>query len=319
MGYTTYSNHSDTLLRNRNTDRVAGVAPAFAYNADVQSGKVAAKVHDQLNPRGATRESRDSDVHPNSVPIAVYFDVTGSMHGVPRVFQQRLPGLMSLLALRGYIADPQIQFGAIGDAISDRGPLQVGQFESSLEMDDDLERMWLEGGGGGSAHESYELAHYFVARHVVSDAWEKRQRKGYLFTMGDEAFYPTIEPSRVRGLIGDNLMEAISTPSIVQELQERWHVFHLHVQEGSYRDNADILGVWRGLLGEDHVLLLERGSQVADMIGLVIGLTEGTVTVAQAETDLTQLGYDAADAHALVESLGHVAARAIRLRDEATA
>lgn len=316
MGYSAYDHATHATYSSTVSSRgLAGTA--FAYNADVEAGRTEAKVHDLLNPRGVTRESRDSDAHPNSVPIIVAFDVTGSMKTIPKTFQQKLPSLMGLLALRGYVTDPQVMFMAVGDAVSDKGPLQVGQFESSVEMDDDLERIWLEGHGGGQNMESYELAHYFAARHTATDAWERRQRKGYLFTMGDECFYPSVEPSRVRHVMGDTLPERIQTGAIVQECQQRWHVFHFHVQQGSYRNDPSIIGAWRTILGEEHVILLENADAVAEMIGLVVGLTEGTVTVDRAVHDLRQLGYDEAGARALVDALGHVAARGIRLRDEA--
>ena len=97
------------------------------------------------------------------------FDVTGSMRKVPRVLQTKLPQLLGLLQRQGYASDPQIMFGAIGDATCDRVPLQVGQFESDNRMDDDLGRIVLEGGGGGQMTESYELAMYFMARHTATD------------------------------------------------------------------------------------------------------------------------------------------------------
>ena len=78
---------------------------------------------------------------------------------MPRVLQTKLPQLLGLLLRKGYASDPQIMFGAIGDATCDRVPLQVGQFESDNRMDDDLGRIVLEGGGGGQMTESYELAH----------------------------------------------------------------------------------------------------------------------------------------------------------------
>ena len=74
-------------------------------------------------------------------------------------------------------------FGGIGDAQSDRVPLQVGQFESDNRMDDQLRTIFLEGNGGGQKSESYELATYFIARHTVTDAWEKRGRKGVKRTL----------------------------------------------------------------------------------------------------------------------------------------
>ena len=60
----------------------AGVS-AFAYS---DSG--ASSTHASLDPKGvALRESRDSTEHPESLAIAVLFDVTGSMGGVPRRLQ----------------------------------------------------------------------------------------------------------------------------------------------------------------------------------------------------------------------------------------
>src|SRR5579859_2288421 len=95
----------------------------FAYNDAVKStGKWT--IHPTLDPKGVTfRESRDSDVHPRSNAIAVLFDETGSMKSIPYVFQKKLAELMSLLLVKGYIQDPQILFGAFGDATCDRVPL----------------------------------------------------------------------------------------------------------------------------------------------------------------------------------------------------
>ncbi len=144
------------------------------------------------------RESRDSAEHPQSLAIAVLFDVTGSMRDVPRTLQAKLPQLLGLLLRKGYVTDPQIMFGAIGDATCDRAPLQIGQFESDNRMDDDLGRILLEGGGGGQKTESYELALYFMARHTVTDCFAKRGRRGYLFIIGDEMAYPRVKPGEVR-------------------------------------------------------------------------------------------------------------------------
>ena len=124
---------------------------------------------------------------------------------MPRALQAKLPQLLGLLLRKGYVADPQIIFGAIGDATCDRAPLQVGQFESDNRMDDDLSRILLEGGGGGQKTESYELALYFMARHTVADCYERRGRRGYLFIIGDEMAYPRVKAAEVAEVIGDGL------------------------------------------------------------------------------------------------------------------
>lgn len=165
-------------------------------------------VHPNLDPHGVTvRESRDSAEHPESLAIAVLLDVTGSMAAVPRTLQRKLPGLLGLILDRGYATDPQVMFGAIGDATCDRVPLQIGQFESDNRMDDDLGRLVLEGGGGGQMTESYELALYFMARHASIDCHEKRGKRGYLFLVGDEMSYPQVEAREAQQIVGADLRE----------------------------------------------------------------------------------------------------------------
>src|SRR3954447_3626320 len=198
--------------------RAATGASAFAY-----SDGGATSVHDDLNPFGVTvRESRDSDDHPESLALAVLFDVTGSMGNVPRTLQSKLPGLLGLLMRKGYVEHPQILFGAVGDATCDRAPLQVGQFESDNRMDDDLGRILLEGGGGGQMTESYELAMYFMARHTAIDCFDKRGKRGHLFIMGDELAYGKVKKQEVAHWIGDRIPEDIPIKQIVRELKERF-------------------------------------------------------------------------------------------------
>src|SRR5258706_8080797 len=96
------------------------------------------------------------------------------MEKVPRVLQAHLPKLVGLLIRKGCLEHPQILIGAIGDATCDTAPLQVGQFESGIEIEEDLGKLFLEGGGGGQVTESYELAMYFMARHTSIDCHEKR-------------------------------------------------------------------------------------------------------------------------------------------------
>jgi hypothetical protein len=272
--------------------RAATGASAFAHS---DSG--ARSVHDALNPFGVTvRESRDTDEHPRSLAIAVLFDVTGSMQGVPRVLQTKLPGLLGLLlrkgsahSSRGYVADPHIMFGAIGDATCDRAPLQIGQFESDNRMDEDLGRILLEGGGGGQQTESYELAMYFMARHTSIDCFEKRGRRGYLFLIGDELAYPRVKRSEVKKIIGDDLAEDITTEAIVAELKRRYHVYYILPAGSSYVGDATVLSYWRGLLGQ-NMIELDDLDAVCETIALTVGLEEGAIDLDHGLHDLADVG-----------------------------
>mgnify|MGYP001268947544 CR=1 FL=1 len=271
--------------------RAASGKGVFDFNDAMHRRKRSGwRVHDALDPKNVKfRESRESDEHPNPTSIVVMFDVTGSMGSIPVSLQTKLPELLGLLLRKGYVPDPQIMFGAVGDATCDRIPLQVGQFESDNRMDQNLENIFLEGGGGGQRTESYELAMYFVARHTDIDCWKKHGRKGYLFIIGDEMAYPEVNRREVKAVIGDGLQQDIPTESIVRELRERYHVFYILPQGASYGGDPKILGFWRKLLGQ-NVLELEDSEAVCETIALAIGMTEGTIDLKTGTVDLRDFG-----------------------------
>lgn len=294
--------------------KAAAGKATFDYDYDIHRGYVAAEVHESLDPSKLNtagknvREAFDSDEHPNSTPIAVFFDVTGSMGNIPQVLMKKLPQLHGVLQRKGYVEDPQILFGAIGDAYCDRVPLQIGQFESDNRMDDQLSSFYLEGGGGGGNHESYQLAAYYMARHADIDSLTKRGRKGYLFIIGDERVYAQIDRRQVEQLIGDKLQENLSTVEIFKELQAKFEVFFLFAAQGSYqpagvlyKDSGSVGGYygyndsrtdvcyWRDLLGQ-NALILEDAEAVCETIALTLGLMEGTVELDEGLDDLLEAG-----------------------------
>lgn len=287
--------------------RAATGQSAFAYS---DSG--ARKAHPSLDPDGVfMRESRDSDEHPATTPIVVMFDVTGSMRTVPRVLQTKLPQLLGMLTRKGYATDPQIMFGAIGDATCDRVPLQVGQFESDNRMDEDLSRIVLEGGGGGQKRESYELAMYFMARHVLTDSMVERQRKGYLFIIGDELPYRKVKPAEVKRVIGDDLAEPIPVESIVAELKRKFEVFFILPSSASYGGDQEVLGTWRALLGQ-NVLELDDLNAVCETIALTVGLGEDNVDLDEGLDDLA--AYGSAATGSVAGALAPIADRTPQIR-----
>ncbi|BCJ55457.1 hypothetical protein Asp14428_69320 [Actinoplanes sp. NBRC 14428] len=268
----------------------AGYRAATGKSAFAYSDSGARKAHPALDPKGVTvRESRDSDEHPRSTPIAVLFDVTGSMLTVPRVLQTKLPQLLGLLTRKGYAQDPHIMFGAVGDATCDRVPLQVGQFESDNRMDEDLARIVLEGGGGGQRTESYELAMYFMARHTALDSMTRRGRRGYLFLIGDEMPYAQVKPKEVKRFIGDDLREPITVEAMIAELRRSWDVYYIIPTAAGWGGDKDILAHWRKLLGQ-QVIELDDLDAVCETIALTVGLGENAIDLDAGLADLVEVG-----------------------------
>ena len=247
-----------------------------------------------MDPKGVkVRESRDSEHHPNSVPIIVAFDVTGSMGDIPTKFAQEwLGSLMRLLVEQGWVTDPQVLFAAVGDAVVDKAPLQIGQFESGLEMDMWLTRLFLEG-GGGDAPESYLLPHWFAAHHTSCDAWEKRGKKGYLFSIGDATNKP-LDAAQVERVFGYEPGGATADATVVGLAQEQWEVFHVLVTRGR-EPNVGLLAHWRKLVGEG-LLVLDETKAICELMGVVMGLREGSIDAAAGLEILTTAGMDEAAA-----------------------
>jgi hypothetical protein len=263
-------------------------ASAFAY-----SDGGATTTHPSLDPRGvAVRESRDSDDHPESLAIAVLFDVTGSMGSVPRTLQTKLPSLLGLLQRKGYVEHPHIMFGGIGDATCDRAPLQVGQFEADNRMDDDLGRILLEGGGGGQMTESYELAMYFMSRHTAIDCHEKRGRRGYLFMIGDELAYPAAKRREIEKVVGDRIPEDVPVRELVRELQTRYDVYFIIPEGAHHARSRRLKDFWQDLLGQ-NVLYLDDLDAVCETIALTVGLGEEAIDLEEGLGHLDEVGSDA--------------------------
>lgn len=314
------SSWSDSFYKAREVDRAKTGTSAFTYDASVRSSGGPAKVHDKMDPKGLKmRESRDSDAHPESVPVAVWFDVTGSNASQAVILQKKFGGLMAILLKKGYLAHPQVMFSAIGDATCDGVPLQVGQFESGLEMDDNLGMIFLESGGGGQMTESYELAMYTMARHTSCDAWEKRGKKGYLFMIGDEMAYSRVKKHEVEKLIGPELEADILTKDIIEELKEKWEVFFLIPVNSSHGRDPNIKNYWINLFGQ-NTIMLEDSAAICESIAMAIGLAEGAIDLDAGAEHLKEAGVGTGTVSVVSRALsGYASATALARPASATA
>lgn len=235
--------------------------------------------HGRMDPRMdpfrvGMRESRDSQDHPRSLAVSLYLDVTGSMGMVPEdLVRNQLGGLMDTLLLQG-VTDPQLMFSAVGDHRCDRAPLQLGQFESSTQLiNDGLGRLYLEG-GGGDAPESYLLAWHAAARHTSIDCWEKRREKGFLFTVGDDATHGVFEAASQMNIFGYQSARTVSAIDLLAEAQERYHVFHVHIDRGRDGQRSRVADSWYDLLGK-HSLGLRDYRQLGLLVATVVSVIKG--------------------------------------------
>ncbi len=237
-------------------------------------------INSAMNPYGVKiRESCDSVEHPNTVPIIIALDVTGSMGSVPHfLVKEGFPEIMDSIIKSG-INDPQVLFLGIGDHECDKAPLQVGQFESSDELLDKwLTTIFLEGGGGGNVGESYLLAWYFAAYHTRIDSFDKRGKKGFLFTIGDEPTLTEIPKSFLKGIMGDGQYENYSSVKLLEKAIEKYNVYHIHIKETGAGSSRSTMNGWKQLMGENLIIAEHRTDVVKIITDVVTGLNENDPT-----------------------------------------
>lgn len=235
------------------------------------------QMNNAMNPNGVEiRESRDSDEHPNSLAVIIGLDLTGSMGSIPHfLVKEGLPHIMDNIISKG-IKDPQLLFLGVGDAEEDRAPLQVGQFESSDELLDHwLTTVWLEGGGGANAGESYHLAWYFAGYHTSIDCFEKRGQKGFLFTIGDEPDLKSISKHQLKSIMGDGQYQTLSNVELLDKAKEMYNVYHLHLKQGSNGRSQHVMNGWKQLMG-DNLIIIERKEEVAEAIAKIVTANANT-------------------------------------------
>lgn len=225
---------------------------------------------DEFDPLKITmRESCDSDANPNATPIIIAFDVSGSMGDIAnKMATEGLGTLVKEIYDRKPVSDPHICCMAVGDAAYDSAPLQVTQFEADLKILDQLTKLYVEGGGGGNDSESYTMPWYFAANKTKIDSMIKRNKKGILFTIGDEELPSVLPRSHIQEFIGDDIQYDVDTVDLLNKVSENYDVFHIIVEQGSHA-RADLKGVknsWLQVLGDERVIMLSDYTKLAEVV-----------------------------------------------------
>jgi hypothetical protein len=242
------------------------------------------RIVDSLNPAKALlRESCDSADNPNATPVIIALDVTGSMgEYAERIAKQALPKIMTSIIEGKPISDPHVMFMAFSDINTSAymDSFQVSQFEADIRVLEQLREIYLAGGGGGNASESYDLPWYFAGTRTKTDAFEKRGKKGFLFTMGDErAPYQAVSASDLNQVFGGQ-HETFMPIEALARAKEKYNVFHIVIEQGSgwRNDETAIKQTWNAMLGS-NVLYLRDFTLLPEVITATMRMTDGSVTI----------------------------------------
>ncbi|WP_237358062.1 hypothetical protein [Rhizobium phaseoli] len=164
---------------------------------------------------------------------------------------------------------------AVGDAFTDAAPLQATQFEADITLAGQIRALWLEGNGGGNNGESYSAAHLLAALKTSTDAFERRGRKGYLFTIGDEPVHNGLSADQIARIFGVEPPRGLSARECLAMAQRSYEVFHIVIREGYAATGLDrVLRSWQPLL-PGRTFVLDDHRRIAELVVSIIEITEG--------------------------------------------
>ena len=243
---------------------------------------VARGLDPMLDPKDVMRECCDTEEHPETIPVILALDVTGSMGQAAVEVAKQLNVIMTKLYQK--VKDVEFMVMGIGDFAYDRVPLQVSQFESDIRIAEQLDKVYFEFGGGGNAYESYTAAWYFGVNHVNLDAW-KRGRKGIIITMGDEGINPYIPAEKLAEVTGRPVDEDISTKKLYEEVIEKYDVYHLFVKHRMYLANDRYIKTWEDVLDREHFKVVNT-KDIADVIIKIVRDAAGNEALKRGRVEL---------------------------------
>ena len=218
-----------------------------------------------------------------SMPIETRVDTTGSMGDNVDVALRVLPDVYERCqeVLPGY--DIHIATGIFGD-VCDKFPLCRPQFEMIASKICEQLTLMVPEGRGGDAPEDPDLGIFggaYLCRHYVN----RIGLKGYDFTITDAPGRGRIDPAQLKRVYGSEVFEKTKkngfdfTGDEVFELSDVWHdllkrahAFVLLVGDGAKN-------WWVERVGKKHVVVIPNMEYVPYIQAVIVGLTEGTLTL----------------------------------------
>lgn len=230
---------------------------------------------DVLDPYGVVRECCDSEEHPETVPVILALDVTGSMGSAAVEVAKRLNTVMT--KLYDQTKDVEFMIMGIGDLAYDRAPIQASQFESDIRIAEQLDKIYFEAGGGGNGFESYTAAWYFALNNTRLDC-HSRGKKGLIITMGDEPLNPYLPKAPLEASLGVSSERDIETRELYKEVTEKFEVYHLAVidpRSNGARFVEKIMKSFGEYLDDEHLRKVNLNNITPTIINIVTAFAGG--------------------------------------------
>lgn len=228
-----------------------------------------------LDPKNVIRECCDTDEHPNTIPVILALDVTGSMGQTAVEVAKKLNVIMT--KLYDEVTDVEFMIMGIGDLACDSVPIQASQFESDIRIAEQLDKIYFEFGGGGNDYESYTVAWYFGSRHTKLDC-VNRGKRGIIITMGDEQLNPYLPIiggyCGLSKATGDNLQADIETKDLYEEAVKKFDIYHLDVKHGYRWDEDAIEKSFKKYLDDNHFRRVTMDNIANEIVDIIVGASE---------------------------------------------
>lgn len=219
------------------TKRGTSISADGTLNIDSnQSHFINRLLNEDLNPQNIVRECCNTEEHPNTLPVILALDVTGSMGDVAVEIAKKLNPVMTNLLSK--YRDIEFCVMGIGDLAYDHAPIQMSQFESDTRIAEHLDKIYFEFGGGGNDYESYTAAWYMGVNHSKLDCWEQG-RKGIIITIGDEFLNPYLPYRTLSCATGDKIQSNIETAQLYKAAKEKFDIYHIDVAHGYRASGQD--------------------------------------------------------------------------------
>ena len=188
-------------------------------------------------------------------PIVVCMDITGSMTDKPGIILEKLPLLGE--EVKRWAPDYAISFACFGDAGCDNEPIQVRDFAAGKDLDDHLNKFYLEGNGGDTP-ESPDLLAYYYTKHCSID---KAIKPIFIF-ITDAPAHANLSRHALGRFIGDHESSDLDAADVLKELGNKFSTYVISAG-GGFAD------YWTEIYGEQKVKEME---DARDIIEFILGI-----------------------------------------------